>query len=87
MVEVLLLLFFINNMFFVLAALLLLVVLVLLTTSVLKQREVPATVSSGSAVGLKVSARCSDAIRIRGDGWISCEPQLCCCIADVRGVL
>ena len=34
----------------------------------------------GSAVGLKVSARCSDAIRC-----ISCELQLCCCIADVRG--
>ena len=41
LVEVLLLL-----IIFLLAALLLLVVLVLLTTSVLKQREVPATVSS-----------------------------------------
>ena len=34
----------------------------------------------GSAVGLKVSARYSDAIRC-----ISCELQLCCCMADVRG--
>ena len=34
----------------------------------------------GSAVGLKVSARCSDAIRC-----ISCEQQLCCSIPDVRG--
>ena len=34
----------------------------------------------GSAVGLKVSARCSDAIRC-----ISCELQPCCCMADVRG--
>ena len=34
----------------------------------------------GIAVGLKVSARCSDAIRC-----ISCELQLCCCIAGVCG--
>ena len=33
----------------------------------------------GSAVGLKVSARCSEAIRSHVDGWISCELQLCCC--------
>ena len=36
-------------------------------------------IALGSAVGLKVSATCSDAIRC-----ISCELQLCCCIADVR---
>ena len=33
----------------------------------------------GSAVGLKVSARCSEAIRSHVDGWISCELQLCSC--------
>ena len=38
------------------------------------------SIALSSAVGLKVSARCSDAIRC-----ISCELQLCCCIADVRG--
>ena len=37
------------------------------------------SIALGSAVGLKVSARCSDAIRC-----ISCELQLFCCIADVR---
>ena len=36
--------------------------------------------SWGSAAGLKVAARCSDAIPC-----ISCEMQLCCCMADVRG--
>ena len=43
------------------------------------------TLPWGSAVGLKGSARCSEAIRSHVDSWISCEPQLCCCIADVRG--
>ena len=38
------------------------------------------SIALGSAVGLKASARFSDAIRC-----ISCELQLCCCIADVRG--
>ena len=35
----------------------------------------------GSAVGLNVSARCSEAIRSHLDGWISVELQLCCCRA------
>ena len=30
----------------------------------------------GSAVGLKVSARCNEAIRSHVDGWVSCELQL-----------
>ena len=37
-----------------------------------------------SAVGLKVSARCSEAIRSHVDGWISCELQLCCCTATKK---
>ena len=41
----------------------------------------------GSAVGLKVSARCSEATRNHVDGWISGEQQLCCCIAAVVGAL
>ena len=38
----------------------------------------------GSAVGLKVSARCSEAIRRHVDGWISGELQLCCCTATLK---
>ena len=38
----------------------------------------------GSAVGLKVSARHSEAIRSHVDGWISCELQLCCCTATKK---
>ena len=41
----------------------------------------------GGAVGLRVSARCSEAIRSHVDGWISGEQQLCCCIVDVRGTV
>ena len=33
----------------------------------------------GSAVGLKVSARCSEAIRSYIHSWIPVELQLCCC--------
>ena len=32
----------------------------------------------GSAVGLYVSVRCSEAVRSHVDGWVSCELQLCC---------
>ena len=35
----------------------------------------------GQRCRLKVSARCSEAIRSHIDGWISCELQLCCCTA------
>ena len=35
----------------------------------------------GGAVGLKVSARCSEAICSNVDGWISVELQLSCCRA------
>ena len=38
----------------------------------------------GSAVGLKVSARCSEATRSHVDGWISGELQLCCCTATKK---
>ena len=34
-----------------------------------------------AAIGLKVSAMCSEAVRSHVDGWISCELQLCCCRA------
>ena len=44
-----------------------------------------ASMRQRSAVGLKVSARCSEAIRSHDDVCTSCELQLCCCIADVRG--
>ena len=35
----------------------------------------------GSAVGLKGSAKCSEAIGSNVDGWISVELKLCCCRA------
>ena len=38
----------------------------------------------GSAVGLKVSARCSRAIRSHVDGWISFELRLSCCTATEK---
>ena len=38
----------------------------------------------GSAVGLKVTARRSEAIRSHVDGWISCEVHLCCCTATKK---
>ena len=39
---------------------------------------------AASAVGLKVSARCSEAIRSHVDGWISGELQLRCCTATKK---
>ena len=42
------------------------------------------TLPWGSAVGLKVSAGCSEEIRSHVDGWIFCELQLCCCRATKK---
>ena len=42
------------------------------------------TLSWGTVVGLKVSARCSEAIRSHVDGWVSCALQLCSCTAATK---
>ena len=38
----------------------------------------------GSAVGLDISARGSEAIRSHVDGWISCELQVCSSTAKTK---
>ena len=40
----------------------------------------------GQRCRLKVSARCSEAIRNHVDGWVSCELQPCCCTVTKKRV-